>query len=105
MKERTMRERKQEWENYIMHVQFLKETKKSHIADTQMWNLLTKGDLQGETEALTTACHDQAIATNYYSKSKVQKTLNGPKCQLCELEQEIVYHIVPGCLILAKKNR
>lgn len=89
------------WKQKPMHGQILKETEKETINSNLTWQWLKHANLKSETEALVTACQEQAIATNYM-KARIMRTGNDPKCRLCRTHNETIHHVVSGCPILAK---
>ena len=103
MKQKIKEERIKNWRNKRLHGQIANEAIKDTINQNSSWAWLTHAGLKTETEALITACQDQAIATNYV-KAKIMKTGNDPKCRLCRSFSETIHHIVAGCPILAKKE-
>lgn len=68
-----------------MHRQIAKEAEKETINRNEIWMRCTHGNLKVETETLITACHEQAIATNYM-KARIMKTDTEPKCRLCRVQ-------------------
>lgn len=102
MKHRKKEEQITKWKDKVMHGQIAKEAEKETISTTESWKWLNQANLKVETEALITACQDQAVATNYL-KAKIMKTGIDPKCRLCRDHYETIHHIVSGCPVLAKK--
>lgn len=56
---------------------------------------------KSETEALITACPEQALVSNHM-KTKIMKIGIYPKCRLCRIRNEATQHVVSGCHVLAK---
>uniref|UniRef100_A0A8D8ZI32 Uncharacterized protein n=1 Tax=Cacopsylla melanoneura TaxID=428564 RepID=A0A8D8ZI32_9HEMI len=102
MKERMKQEQLNKWKEKKMHGQIALEVEKDTVNKSQSWKWLTNANLKSETEALITACQEQALATNYM-KVKIMKTGKDPMCRLCRTHNETIHHIVSGCPILAKK--
>ncbi|KAI5748311.1 hypothetical protein M8J77_024164 [Diaphorina citri] len=103
MKQENKEERIKTWKNKEMHGQIAREAEKDTINVQQSWKWLSHSNLKAETEALITACQEQAIATNYM-KARIMKTGTDPKCRLCRVHNETIHHVVSGCSILAKKE-
>ena len=92
-------ERKELWENKILHGQFVGEI--SQVTET--WNWLRKADLKVEMEAMLCALQEQAIQTNYV-KQKIDKSAQSPLCSMCDKKSETISIIVNECEKLAQKE-
>ncbi|XP_067940443.1 uncharacterized protein [Watersipora subatra] len=62
---------------------------------------MKRGCLKRETKSLIIAVQDQALRTNY-TKAKIKKSTNDPKCRLCKRKYETVSHIVSECSKIAQ---
>ena len=102
IKETKKNEQMMKWREKPLHGQIVKEVEKETINKKQSWKWLMTANLKSETEALITACQEQAIATKYMV-ARIMKSGNDPKCRLCRTYDETIHHIVAGCPILAKK--
>lgn len=102
VKERYKEEIITKWREKALYGQIKKEVEKETINKEMTWKWLTHTNLKKETEALITACQEQAIATNYMMV-KIMKSDKDPKCRLCRSQNETIHHIVAGCPILAPK--
>ncbi|KAL1447790.1 hypothetical protein WDU94_009835 [Cyamophila willieti] len=103
LKEHMRQEQLEKWKEKKMHGQIALEAEKETVNKNQSWKWLTTANLKSETEALVTACQEQALATNYM-KVRIMKSGKDPKCRLCRTFNETTHHVVSGCPILAKKT-
>ncbi|CAH1974548.1 unnamed protein product [Acanthoscelides obtectus] len=74
-----------------MHGQIIQEVEHHTVDSSLAWKWLTHANLKIETEALVTACQEQAIATNYM-KAEIMKSGNDLKCRLCRTCNETIHH-------------
>jgi len=102
LKQKKREEQRQKWKDKPMHGQIAREAEKETIDTNATWAWLSKANLKVETEALITACQEQAVTTNYI-KAKIMKTHTDQKCRLCRSHDETIHHVISGCPILAKK--
>lgn len=102
IKEHMKKKQLAKWKEKKMHGQIAVEAEKDTINRYQSWQWLTTANVKSETEALITACQEQALATNYM-RTKIIKTGTDPKCRLCRIHNETTHHVVSGCPILAKR--
>lgn len=63
MKQEMKKEQTSRWKEKAMHGQIVKEVEKETINTAESWKWLSHANLKVETEALITACQEQAIAT------------------------------------------
>lgn len=102
-KKRLKKKRQEEWLRKVMHGQIAREYSEEQVDRNLSVAWLTKGNIKGETEALIVAAQDQAIATAYYKKHIFGMDID-PKCRLCKIHDETIFHIMSGCPELAKKE-
>jgi hypothetical protein len=94
---------KEEWENKVMHGQYLRTIDKHLISEEDTFLWLSKGDLEAETESKIVAAQDQALQTKYHA-TKILHTETDSKCRLCHQFEGTVDHIMSACPILAKER-
>ena len=63
--------RLEDWEEKVLHGQYLRQTKK--VRSDQCWAWLQNGDLKRETESLIVAAQNQGIRTNVAKVECVEK--------------------------------
>ena len=93
--------RLQDWEEKVLHGQYLRQTKK--VRSDQCWAWLQNGDLKRETEILIVAAQNQSIRTNLV-KARIDKSQVDSLCRMCRKVDESIDHIVSGCSKLAQKE-
>ena len=99
---RSKKERRlEEWEEKVLHGQYLRQTKEVRI--DQCWAWLQNGDLKRETKSLIVAAQNQTIRTNLV-KAKIVKSQGDSLCRVCRKVDESIDHIVSGCRKLAQKE-
>ena len=91
--------RLQDWEEKVLHGQYLRQTKE--VRSDQCWAWLQNGDLKRETESLIVAAQNQSIRTNLV-KAKINKSQRDSLCRVCRKVDESIDHIVSGCSKLAQ---
>ena len=64
------KKRSEDWEEKVLHCQYLKQTKE--VRSDQCWAWLQNGDLKRETESLIVAAQNQSKRTNLV-KAKIDK--------------------------------
>ena len=98
MKRSKKEKRLEDWEEKILHGQYLRQTKK--VRSDQCWAWLENEDLKRETESLIVAAQHQSIRTNLV-KGKIDKSQGDSLCRGCRKVDESINHIVRGCSKLA----
>ena len=93
--------RLEDWEEKVLHGQYLRQTKE--IGSDQCWTWLQNGDLKRETASLIVAAQHQSIKTNLV-KAKIDKRQGDSLCIICRKVDESIDHIVRGCSKLAQKE-
>ena len=100
-KDRITKERTENWHKKSMHGQYIRQTK--HLASTETWSWLQRGELKKETEGMLMAAQDQALRTRY-----IQRAIDGQnisaKCRKCNEKDETINHIVSECPALAQNQ-
>ena len=71
MKKSKKKKRLEDWEEKVLHGQYLRQTKE--VRSDQCWARLQNGDLKRETERLIVAAQNQSIRTNLV-KAKIDKS-------------------------------
>ena len=67
----------EDWEEKVLHGQYLRETKE--VRSDQCWAWLQNGDFKRETESLIVAAQSQSIRTNLV-KAKIDKSHRDSLC-------------------------
>ena len=101
MKRSKKEKRLEDWEEKVLHGQYLRQTKE--VRSDQCWAWLQNGDLKRETESLIVAAQNQSIGTNLV-KAKIDKSRGDSLCRMCRKVDESIDHIVSGCSKLAQKE-
>ena len=101
MKRSKKRKRLEDWEEKVLHGQYLRQTKE--VRSDQYWTWLQNGDLKRETESLIVAAQNQSIRTNLV-KAKIDKSQGDSLCRVCRKVDARIDHIVSGCSKLAQKE-
>ena len=100
MKRSKKEKRLEDWEEKVLHGQYLRQTKEVRSDQCCAW--LQNGDLKRETESLRVAAQNQSIRTNLF-KAKIGKSQRDSLCRVCRNVDESIDHIVSGCSKLAQK--
>ena len=90
--------RLEDWEEKVLHGQYLRQTKK--VRSDQCWAWLQNGDLKRETESPIVAAQNQSIRTNLV-KARIGKSQGDSLCRMCRKVDESIDLIVSGCSKLA----
>ena len=98
---RSKKEKRLEWEEKVLHGQYLRQTKK--VRSDQCWAWLQNRDLKRETESLIVAAQNQSIKSNLV-KARIDKSQEDSLCRMCRKVDESIYHIVSGCSKLSQKE-
>ena len=101
LKRSKKEKRLEDWEEKVLHGQFLRQSKK--IRSDQCWAWLLNGDLKRETESLIVAAQNQSIRTNLV-KARIDKSQGDSLYRMCRKVDESIDHIVNGCNKLAQKE-
>ena len=101
LKKPKKEKRPQDWEEKVLHGQYLRETKE--VRSEQSWVWLQNGDLKRETESLIVAAQNQSIRTNLV-KAKIDKIQKDTLYRLCKEADESIDHVVSGSSKLAHKE-
>jgi hypothetical protein len=72
---------KENWENKVMHGQYIRSIDKQLISEEDTFLWLSKGDLRAETESEIVAAQDQALRTKYPA-TKILQTETDSKSRL-----------------------
>jgi hypothetical protein len=83
---------KENWENRVMHGQYIRSIDKQLISEEDAFLWLSKADLKAETESEIVAAQNQALQTEKDSK-----------CRLCHQFEETADRIVSACPVLAQE--
>ena len=97
MKRSKKKKRLEDWEEKVLHDQYLRQTK---VRSGQCWIWLRNGDLKRETESLIVAARNQSIRTNLV-KAKIDKSQGDSLCRVGRKIDESTDHVVSGCSKLA----
>ena len=101
LKRSKKEKRLEDWEEKVLHGQYLRQTKK--VRNDQCWAWLQNGDLKRETESLIVADQNQSIRTNLV-KARIDKSQGDSLCRMCRKVDESIDHILSGCSKLAQKE-
>ena len=101
LKKSKKEKRLEDWEEKVLHGQYLRYTKK--VRSNQCWDWLQNGDLKREIESVIVAVQNQSIRTNLV-KAKIGKSQGDYLCRMCRKVDESIDHIVSGCSKLAQKE-
>ena len=99
LKRSKTEKRLEDWEEKVLHGQYLRQTKE--VRSGQCWVWLQNGDLKRETESLIVAAQNQSIRTNLV-KARIDKSQGDSLCRMCR--KVSIDHIVSGCSKLAQKE-
>jgi hypothetical protein len=94
---------KENWENKVLHCQYIRSTDKHLVSEEDTFLWLSKGDLKAETESEIVAAQDQALQTKCRA-TKILQTDTDSKCRLCHQFEETADRIMSTCPILAKEQ-
>ena len=101
-KRKNTAERRQRYEEKVLHGQFERATKE--VKDQKgSWLWLNKGYLKKETEGLLIAAQDQALRTNWIRRN-IDKENISAKCRLCGENDETIAHVLSECKQLAQNE-
>ena len=101
LKRSKKEKRLQDWEEKVLHGQYLRQTKK--VRSDQCWAWLQNGDLKRETESLIVAAQNQSIRINLV-KARIDKSQEDSLCRMCRKVDESIDHIVSVCSKLGQKE-
>ena len=101
MKRSKKEKRLEDWEEKVLHGQYLRQTKE--VRSNQCWAWFQNEDLKREIESLIVAAQNQSIRKNLV-KAKIDKSQGDSLCRLCRKVEESIDHIVSGCSKLAQKE-
>ena len=101
LKRSKTEKRLKDWEEKVLHGQYLSQTKK--VRSGQCWAWLQNGDLKWETKSLIVAAQNQSIRTNLV-KVRIDKSQGDSLCRICRKVDESIDHIVSGCGKLAQNE-
>ena len=93
--------RLEDWEEKVLHDQYLRQTKEVRSDQCCAW--LQNEDLKKETESLIVAARNQSKRTNLV-KAKIDKSQRDFLCKMCRKVDESIDHIVSGCSKLTQKE-
>ena len=80
LKRSKKEKRLEDWEEKVLHGQYLRQTKK--LRSGECWAWLQNGDLKKETESLIVAAQNQSIRTNLV-KARIDKSQGDSLCRMC----------------------
>ena len=101
LKRSRKEKRLEDWEEKVLHGQYLRQTKE--VRSDQCWAWLQNGDLKREIESLIVAAQNQSIRTNLV-KAKIDKSQGDSLCRVWRKVEESIDNIVSGCIKLAQKE-
>ena len=101
MKRSKKEKRLEDWEEKVLHGQYLRQTKE--VRSDQCWAWLQNEHLKRETESITVAAQNQSIRTNLV-KAKIDKSQGDFLCRVCKKVNDSIDHIVSSCIKLAQKK-
>ena len=101
LKRSKKEKRSEDWEEKVLHGQYLRQTKK--VRSDQCWVWLQNGDLKRERDSLIVAAQNQSIRTNLV-ETRIDKRQGDSLCRMCRKVDESIDHIVSGCSKLAQKE-
>ena len=87
LKRSKKEKRLEDWEEKVLHGQYLRQTKK--VRSDQCWAWLQNGDLKRETRSLIVAAQNQSIRTNLV-KAKMNKSQGDSLCRVYRKVDEII---------------
>jgi flagellar biosynthesis chaperone FliJ len=94
---------KKNWQNKVMHGQYIRNTDRQLIIEEDTFLWLSKEDLKSETESEIVAAQGQAQQTKYYA-TKILNIETNSKCRLCQQFDETIDHIISACPISAEEQ-
>ena len=101
LKRSKKEKRLENWEEKVLHDQYLRQTKEVRSDQSRAW--LLNGDLKRETESLTVAAQNPSMRTNLV-QTRIDKRQGDSLCRVCRKVDESMDHIVRGCSKLAQKE-
>ena len=101
LKRSKKEKRLEDWEEKVLHRQYLRQTEK--VRSDQCWAWLLNGDLKREKESLIVAAQNHSIRTNLV-KARIDKSQGDSLCRMCRKVDESIDHIVSGCSKLTQKE-
>ena len=101
LKRSSKEKRLEDWEEKVLHGQYLRQTKEVRRDQCRAW--LLNGVLKRETESLTVPAQNQSKRTNLV-KAKIDKSQGYSLCRVCRKIDESIDRIVSGCSKLAQKE-
>ena len=101
MKRSKKEKRLEDWEEKVLHGQYLRQTKE--VRNDQCWAWLQNGDLKRETETLIVAAQNQSKRTNLV-KAKIEKSQGDSLRRMCRKVNESLDHVVSRCSKRAQKQ-
>ena len=101
LKRSKKEKRSEDWEEKVLHGQYLRQTKK--VRSDQCWVWLQNGDLKRERDSLIVAAQNQSKRTNLV-KTRIDKRQGDSLCRMRRKVDEGIDHIVSGCSKLAQKE-
>ena len=101
MKRSRKDKRLEDWEEKVLHVQYLRQTKE--VRSDHCWAWLQNGDLKRETGSLIGTAQNESIRTNLV-KANIDKSQGDSLWRVCRKVDESIDHIVSGCSKLAQKE-
>ena len=91
----------EDWEEKILHGQYLRQTKE--VRSDQCWAWLQNRHLKRETESPMVEAQNQSIRANLV-KAKIDKSQGDSLCRVFRKVDESLDHIVSGCSKLSQKE-
>ena len=101
MRRSTKKKRLKDWEEKVLHGQYLRQTKEGR--SDQCWAWLWNGDLKRETESLIVTAQNQSIRTNLV-EAKIDKSQGDSLCRVCRKVDESIDQIVSVCNKVAQRE-
>ena len=71
------------------------------MASSKTWKWLRRGELNKETDGLSTAAQDQSLRTNVM-RGRIEKSDVSPMCRMCNAAEETAFHVVSECRVHAQ---
>ena len=101
LKRSKKEKRPEDWEEKVLHGQYLRQTKK--VRSDECWAWLQNGELKKETENLIVVAQNQSIRTNLV-KAKIDKSQGDSLYRVSKKVDKIIDHVVSGCSKLGQKE-